>query len=57
MRKKKEGEKAALVPIISWQVGGEKVEAVTDFIFLGSKITVDGDFSSFFKRKVTMRQV
>ena len=30
-------------PITSWQVGGEKVEAVTDFIFLGSKITVDSD--------------
>ena len=30
-------------PIMSWQVEGEKVEAVTDFIFLGSKITVDGD--------------
>ena len=32
-------------PIISWQIDGEKVEAVTDFIFLGSKITVDGDYS------------
>ena len=31
--------------IISWQIDGEKVEAVTDFIFLGSKITVDGDYS------------
>ena len=30
-------------PIISWQIDGDKVEAVTDFIFLGSKITVDGD--------------
>ena len=29
--------------ITSWQIKGEKVEAVTDFIFLGSKITVDGD--------------
>ena len=29
----------------SWQIDGEKVEAVTDFIFLGSKITVDGDCS------------
>ena len=29
-------------PIVSWQIGEEKVEAVTDFIFLGSKITVDG---------------
>ena len=30
-------------PITSWQIEREKVEAVTDFIFLGSKITVDGD--------------
>ena len=30
-------------PITSWQIGGETVETVTDFIFLGSKITVDGD--------------
>ena len=30
-------------PITSWQIGGENVEAVTDFIFLGSKITGDGD--------------
>ena len=30
-------------PITSWQIDGEKVEAVTDFIFLDSKITVDGD--------------
>ena len=30
-------------PIISWQIDGEKVEIVTDFIFLGSKITADGD--------------
>ena len=30
-------------PITSWQIEGENVEAVTDFIFLGSKITVDGD--------------
>ena len=30
-------------PIISWQIDWEKVEAVTDFIFLGSKITADGD--------------
>ena len=29
--------------IISWQIDGEKVETVTDFIFLGSKITADGD--------------
>ena len=32
-------------PITSWQIEGEKVEAVTDFLFLGSKITVDGDCS------------
>ena len=33
----------ALSPIISWQIDGGKLETVTDFIFLGSKITVDGD--------------
>ena len=32
-------------PIIVWQIEGEKVEAVTDFLFLGSKITADGDCS------------
>ena len=32
-------------PITSWQMDGEKVEAMTDFIFVGSKITVDGDCS------------
>ena len=37
-------------PITSWQINGEKVEAVTDFIFLGSKITVDGDCSHEIKR-------
>ena len=31
--------------ITSWQIEGEKVEAVTDFLFLGSRITVDGDCS------------
>ena len=36
--------------IISWQIDGEKVEAVTDFIFLGSKITADGDCSHEIKR-------
>ena len=30
-------------PITSWQIDGEKMERVTDFIFLGSKITADGD--------------
>ena len=37
-------------PITSWQIDGETVETVTDFIFLGSKITVDGDFSLEIKR-------
>ena len=37
-------------PITSWQIEGERVEAVTDFIFLGSKITVDGDWSHEIKR-------
>ena len=37
-------------PITSWQIGGETVETVTDFIFLGSKITVDGDWSNEIKR-------
>ena len=37
-------------PITSWQIDGEKVEAVMDFIFLGSKITADGDFSHKIKR-------
>ena len=37
-------------PITSWQVGGKKVETVTDFIFLGSKITVEGDCSHEIKR-------
>ena len=37
-------------PIISWQREGEKVETVTDFIFLGSKITADSDCSHEIKR-------
>ena len=37
-------------PITSWQIEGEKVEAVTDFIFLGSKITADSDCSHEIKR-------
>ena len=55
MKVKEESEKAGLKlniqktkimtsgPITSWQIDEEKVEPVTDFIFLGSKITVDGD--------------
>ena len=38
-------------PITSWQIEGEKVETVTDFIFLGSKITEDGDCSHEIKRR------
>ena len=37
-------------PITLWQIEGKKVEAVTDFIFLGSKITVDDDYSHKIKR-------
>jgi hypothetical protein len=37
-------------PITSWQIDGETIETVTDFIFLGSKITTDGDYSHKIKR-------
>ena len=37
-------------PITSWQIVGETVETVSDFIFLGSKMTADGDFSHEIKR-------
>ena len=37
-------------PMTSWQIEGEKVEAVTDFVFLASKITVDSDCSHEIKR-------
>ena len=37
-------------PITSWQIHGETVETVADFIFLGSKITADGDYSQEIKR-------
>ena len=62
MRVKEEGERAALRqnikktkimasgPITSRQIDGEKAETVTDFIFLGSKITADNDFSLEIKR-------
>ena len=39
-------------PISSWQIDGEKVEIVTDFIFLGSRITADGDCSHEIKRRL-----
>ena len=41
-------------PITSWQIEQEKVETVTDFIFLGSKITVDGDCSHEIKRRLLL---
>ena len=41
-------------PITSCQIDGEKVETVTDFIFLGSKITVDGDYSHEIKRHLLL---
>ena len=41
-------------PITSWQIEGEKVEVVTDFIFLGSKITVDGDCSHEIQRHLIL---
>ena len=62
MRVKEESKKAGLKlniqktktmtssPITSWQIGGEKVETVPNFIFLGSKITADGDGSCEIKR-------
>ena len=62
MRVKEESEKVGLKlniqkmkimasgPITSWEIDGETVEAVSDFIFLGSKITADGDCSHEIKR-------
>ena len=62
MKVKEESEKAGLKlsiqktkimassPITSWQIDGETVETVRDFIFLGSKITADGDCSREIKR-------
>ena len=41
-------------PITSWQTDNKKVETVTDFIFLGSKITVDGDCSHKIKRHLLL---
>ena len=62
MKVKEEGEKVGLKlniqktkimvssPITSWQIDGKTMETVTDFIFLGSKITADGDCSHEIKR-------
>ena len=41
-------------PITSWQIDGEKVETVADFIFGGSKITEDGDYSHESKRRLLL---
>ena len=41
-------------PITSWQIEGEKVEAMTDFLFLGSKITADGDCSHEIRRRLLL---
>ena len=66
MKVKEESEKADLKlnikkmktmassPITSWQIEGRKVETVTDLIFLGSKITVDGDCSHEIKRHLLL---
>ena len=66
MKVKEESEKADLklsiqklkimasIPFTLWQVDGETVETVTDFIFLGSKITVDGDCSHEIKRHLLL---
>ena len=63
MKVKEEGEKVGLKlnilktkimasgPFTSWQIDGETVETVSDFIFLGSKITADGDYSHEIKRR------
>ena len=66
MKVKQEGENVGLKlniqktkimassPITSWQIDGEKVETVADFIFLGSKITADGDCSQEIKRHLLL---
>ena len=66
MKVKEESEKAGLKlniqktkiiassPITSWQINGETVETVRDFIFLGSKITADGDCSHEIKRRLLL---
>ena len=66
MKVKEESEKAGLKlniqkieimassPTTSWQIDGETMETVTDFIFLGSKITADGDCSHEIKRRLLL---
>ena len=46
----------ASTPITSWQIDGETVETVADFILLGSKITADGDCSHEMKRRLLLRR-
>ena len=43
-------------PITSWQIDGKTLETVTDFIFLGSKITVDGDYSHEIKDTCSLEE-
>ena len=43
-------------PITSWEIDGETMETATDFIFLGSKITADGDCSHEIKRQLLLRR-
>ena len=44
-------------PITSWQLDGEKIETVTDFIFIGSKIAVNGDYSHEIKRCLLFAEI
>ena len=46
----------ATSPTTSWQIDGETMETVTDFIFLGSKLTADGDYSHEIKRHLLLRR-
>ena len=46
----------ASAPITSWQIEGKKMEGMTDLIFLGSKVTVDGDYSHEIKRCLFLRR-
>ena len=48
--------KMASGPITSWQIDGETVETVSDFIFWGSKITADGEYSHEIKRRLLLRR-
>ena len=43
-------------PTTSWEIDGETVETVSDFIFLGSKITADGDYSHEIKRRLLLER-